>query len=169
MVPSLMILALRDDTSRHDVCRSLYWRSKARLPTGHASRPTRQGTCPIMVLRARVDAGCSQRAGPPGQLTARRGQTPGGYRCGRPRWPRCARVRGKATLGGPLKLLGCAVRLVMRPLHLAAPPRPMALDLHPQRDAQEGADENNEPKDREVLDRGRDRDRADDIGGNQKL
>src|SRR3954462_11079762 len=71
-----MILALRDDTSRHDVCRSLYWRSKARLPTGHASRPTRRGTCPIMVLRARVDAGCSRRAGPPGQLTARRDQTP---------------------------------------------------------------------------------------------
>src|SRR4051794_17758289 len=54
-----MILALRDDTSRHDVCRSLYGRSKARLPTGHASRPTRRGTCPIMVLTARVDAGCS--------------------------------------------------------------------------------------------------------------
>src|SRR3954452_6737383 len=54
-------------------------------------------------------------------------------------------------VGACLKLLGCAVRLVMRPLHLAAPPRPMALDLHPQRDAQEGADENNEPKDREVL------------------
>src|SRR4051812_42426151 len=48
-----MILALRDDTSRHDVCRSLYGRSKARLPTGHASWPTRRGTCPIMVLTAR--------------------------------------------------------------------------------------------------------------------
>src|SRR3954469_20650862 len=71
-----MILALRDDTSRHDVCRSLYWRSKARLPTGHASRPTRRGTCPIMVLTARVDAGCSRRAGPSGQLTARSDQTP---------------------------------------------------------------------------------------------
>src|SRR5215218_9590276 len=75
-VPSAMILALRDDTSRHDVCRSLYWRSKARLPTGPASRPTRRGTCPIMVLTARVDAGCSRRAGPSGQLTARRDQTP---------------------------------------------------------------------------------------------
>src|SRR3954449_4673031 len=71
-----MILALRDDTSRHDACRSLYGRSKARLPTGHASRPTRRGTCPIMVLTARVDAGCSRRAGPSGQLTARRDQTP---------------------------------------------------------------------------------------------
>src|SRR5215210_6678636 len=29
-----------------------------------------------MVLKARVDAGCSRRAGPPGQLTARRDQTP---------------------------------------------------------------------------------------------
>src|SRR3954454_6348501 len=66
-----MILALRDDTSRHDACRSLYGRSKARLPTGPASRPTRRGTCPIMVLTTRVDAGCSRRAGPPGQLTAR--------------------------------------------------------------------------------------------------
>src|SRR5215213_5993389 len=28
-----------------------------------------------MVLTARVDAGCPQRAGPPGQLTARSGQT----------------------------------------------------------------------------------------------
>src|SRR5688572_11751508 len=33
-----------------------------------------------MVLTARVDAGCSQRVGSPGQLTARRDQTPGGYR-----------------------------------------------------------------------------------------
>src|SRR5215207_24768 len=48
-----MILALRDDTSHHDAGRSLYGRSKARLPTGPASWPTRQGTCPIMVLRAR--------------------------------------------------------------------------------------------------------------------
>src|SRR3954466_14258131 len=31
-----------------------------------------------------VDAGCSQRAGPPGQLTARRDQTPGGYRVDAP-------------------------------------------------------------------------------------
>src|SRR3954454_24432675 len=48
-----MILALRGDTSRHDAGRSLYGRSKARLPTGHASWPTRRGTCPIMVLTAR--------------------------------------------------------------------------------------------------------------------
>jgi len=48
-----MILALQDDTSRHDAGRSLYGRSKARLPTGPASWPTRRGTCPIMVLRAR--------------------------------------------------------------------------------------------------------------------
>src|SRR5881227_3669687 len=64
-----MILALQDDTSRHDAGRSLYGRSKARLPTGPASWPTRRGTCPIMVLTARVDAGCSRRAGPPGELT----------------------------------------------------------------------------------------------------
>src|SRR5215218_8699664 len=48
-----MILALQDDTSRHDAGRSLYGRSKARLPTGPASWPTRWGTCPIMVLTAR--------------------------------------------------------------------------------------------------------------------
>src|SRR3954463_12030419 len=48
-----MILALQDDTSRHDAGRSLYGRSKARLPTGPASWPTRRGTCPIMVLMAR--------------------------------------------------------------------------------------------------------------------
>src|SRR5215211_6168449 len=53
-VPSLMILTLRDDTSRHDACRSLYGRSKARLPTGPASWPTRWGTCPTMVLTARA-------------------------------------------------------------------------------------------------------------------
>ncbi|HEX8799094.1 MAG TPA: hypothetical protein VF772_10795, partial [Terriglobales bacterium] len=40
-------------TGRHDACRSLYWRSVARLPTGHPSWPTRWGTCPIMVLEAR--------------------------------------------------------------------------------------------------------------------
>src|SRR5262249_662639 len=40
-------------TGRHDGCRSLYWRSVARLPTGHSSWPTRWGTCPIMVLEAR--------------------------------------------------------------------------------------------------------------------
>src|SRR6185312_14013022 len=48
-----MILALQDDTSRHDAGRSLYGRSKARLPTGPASWPTRRGTSPIMVLTAR--------------------------------------------------------------------------------------------------------------------
>src|SRR3954470_19311598 len=51
-----MIVALRDVTSRHDAGRSLYGRSKARLPTGPASWPTRQGTSPIMVLKAQ--GGC---------------------------------------------------------------------------------------------------------------
>src|SRR3954470_15738233 len=41
------------DTSRHDAGRSLYGRSKARLPPGPASWPTRWGTSPIMVLTAR--------------------------------------------------------------------------------------------------------------------
>src|SRR3954452_20867332 len=52
MVPSAMIRP-PDDTSRHDAGRSLYGRSTARLPTGPASWPTRQGTSPIMVLTAR--------------------------------------------------------------------------------------------------------------------
>src|SRR5215207_7613264 len=54
-VLSTMILALQDDTSRHYACRSVYRRAKARLPTGLASWPTRQGTCPTMVLTARAD------------------------------------------------------------------------------------------------------------------
>src|SRR3954449_2841313 len=54
-VPSLMVFALRGDTSRHDAGRSLYGRSRARLPTGPASWPTRWGTCPTMVLEARAD------------------------------------------------------------------------------------------------------------------
>ena len=41
-------------TSHHDACQNLYWRSKARLPTGHPSWPTRQGTSPTLVLGARV-------------------------------------------------------------------------------------------------------------------
>src|ERR671938_204888 len=64
-----------DDTSHHDACRSLYGRSKARLPTGHPSWPTRQGTVPSWCSRHRVDAGCSQRAGPPGELMSRDYQT----------------------------------------------------------------------------------------------
>src|SRR3954463_11486522 len=55
-VPSLMVFALRGDTSRHDAGRSLYGRSTARLPTGPASWSTRQGTSPIMVLKAQ--GGC---------------------------------------------------------------------------------------------------------------
>src|SRR3954469_26062171 len=58
MVPSAMIrppdeTRPPDDRTRHAAGRSLYGRSTARLPTGPASWPTRQGTCPIMVLRAR--------------------------------------------------------------------------------------------------------------------
>src|SRR4051794_16629820 len=55
-VPSAMILALRDATSRHDAGRNLYGRSTARLPAGLASWPTRQGTSPLMVLKAQ--GGC---------------------------------------------------------------------------------------------------------------
>src|SRR3954466_3496047 len=51
-----MILALQGDTSRHDAGRSLYGRSTARLPAGLASWPTRQGTSPLMVLKAQ--GGC---------------------------------------------------------------------------------------------------------------
>ena len=41
-------------TSRHDACRNLYGRSRARLPTGHASWPACRGTGPKLVLVARV-------------------------------------------------------------------------------------------------------------------
>src|SRR3954449_3523896 len=41
-------------TSRHDACRNLYWRSRARLPTGHPSWPACRGTDPRLVLVARV-------------------------------------------------------------------------------------------------------------------
>src|SRR5215211_5327247 len=41
-------------TSRHDACRNLYGRSRARLPTGHPSWPTCRGTGPTLVLVARV-------------------------------------------------------------------------------------------------------------------
>ena len=41
-------------TSRHDACRNLYGRSRARLPTGHPSWPTCRGTGLKLVLVARV-------------------------------------------------------------------------------------------------------------------
>src|SRR4051812_23164720 len=41
-------------TSRHDACRNLYGRSRARLPTGHPSWPACRGTDPRLVLVARV-------------------------------------------------------------------------------------------------------------------
>src|ERR1700739_2035607 len=53
---------------------SLYWRSQARLPTGHPLWPPRRGTCPIQVLKAQEISGNSQRAGPPGQFLMRPGQ-----------------------------------------------------------------------------------------------
>jgi hypothetical protein len=56
-------------TGRHDACRSLYWHSRARLPTGHPSWPTRRGTCPDLVLKARGMRWCSRRVGPPSQPT----------------------------------------------------------------------------------------------------
>ena len=65
-------LPARWHTSRHDACRSLYRRSKARLPTGHPSWPTRRGTSPIWCSRHEVDDGRSRQVGPPGQLTQRR-------------------------------------------------------------------------------------------------
>src|SRR5215831_4865543 len=53
---------------------SLYWRSQARLPTGHPLWPARRGTCPIQVLEAQEISGNSQRVGPPGQSMMRTGQ-----------------------------------------------------------------------------------------------
>ena len=53
---------------------SLYWRSQARLPTGHPLWPARRGTCPVQVLEAQEISGNSQRVGPPGQSMMRTGQ-----------------------------------------------------------------------------------------------
>src|SRR6516162_870420 len=53
---------------------SLYWRSQARLPTGHPLWPARRGTCPVQVLEAQEISGNSQRVGPPGQFMMRTGQ-----------------------------------------------------------------------------------------------
>src|SRR3954466_67674 len=80
-----MILALRGDTSRHDAGRSLYGRSKARLPTGHASWPTRRGTCPIMVLTARSGRWLLPTSWPAWRAyNVCLPDTCRGYRCGRP-------------------------------------------------------------------------------------
>src|SRR5215207_5204350 len=80
-VPSTMILALQDDTSRHDAGRSLYGRSKARLPTGLASWPTRQGTCPIMAITARADGWLLPTNWPAWPAySSSRPDTSGGYR-----------------------------------------------------------------------------------------
>src|SRR5215469_14455570 len=53
---------------------SLYWRSQARLPTGHPLWPARRGTCPVQVLEAQEISGNSQRVGPPGQSMMQTGQ-----------------------------------------------------------------------------------------------
>src|SRR3954451_16886282 len=45
----------------------------------HRGQPVR-AQVPSWCSRHRVGAGCSQRAGPPGQLTTHGDQTPGGYR-----------------------------------------------------------------------------------------
>ena len=57
--------------------RSCGWASTRRIGTSYwaCGMATSSGTCPTLVLTARWRAGCSQRAGPPGQLTARSGQT----------------------------------------------------------------------------------------------
>src|SRR4051812_45722073 len=88
-----MILALQDDTSRHDAGRSLYGRSKARLPTGHASWPTRRGTCPIMVLTARSGRWLLPTSWPAWRAyNVCLPDTCRGYRVDAPQRPWCARV-----------------------------------------------------------------------------
>ena len=56
-------LSSRYDASHHDACRYLYWRSRAQLPTGRSSWPTRRDTSPTLVLWARVH----ERSLPAGQ------------------------------------------------------------------------------------------------------
>src|SRR5215207_637756 len=68
-------------TSRHDACRNLYGRSRARLPTGHPSWPVCRGTDPRLVLVARVHGGSL----PTGRLArsayTRTDRAVPGYRC----------------------------------------------------------------------------------------
>src|SRR5215469_3626003 len=69
---SIMMLLLSHEPPQR--LPSLYWRSQARLPTGHPLWPARRGTCPVQVLEAQEISGNSQRVGPPGQSMMRTGQ-----------------------------------------------------------------------------------------------
>src|SRR6516165_8984298 len=71
-----IMMFLLSHTSHHNALPSLYWRSQARLPTGHPLWPARRGTCPVQVLEAQEISGNSQRVGPPGQSMMRTGQAP---------------------------------------------------------------------------------------------
>ena len=71
-IPSLFISHARsplEKTSRRNLRRSLYWRSESRLqvrrglPTGHRSRPIRQGARPPQVIRSQGAIGCSRQTG----------------------------------------------------------------------------------------------------------
>src|SRR3954468_15829353 len=76
-----------DATSRHDAGRSLYGRSTARLPTGPASWPTRQGTSPLMVLKAQDGCWLLPTSWPAWRAyNSWRPDASGGYRDGPPRW-----------------------------------------------------------------------------------
>src|SRR5215203_2215281 len=104
-VPSLMILALRGDTSRHDAGRSLYGRSRARLPPGPASWPTRWGTCPTMVLEARADGWLLPTSWPVWPAySSSRPDASGGYRQTAPRLRHPGMVRNPVGHLQPQKL-----------------------------------------------------------------
>jgi len=83
-------------------------------------------------------------------------------------------VQGSVVVADADKtLLGVAIRSILaavaaRP-RLGAPPRPAPLDLDFEREAQERPDHDDERKHGKVLERGRHRDRADDVRRDQEL
>src|SRR5215207_8894770 len=71
-----MILALRDDTSRHDLAGPCTGAPRRDFLLGLRHGQLVRAHVPSWCSGHGVDAGCSQRAGPPGQLTTRGYQTP---------------------------------------------------------------------------------------------
>ena len=78
---SAMVLVLPCHTSRHDACRNLYGRSRARLPTGHPPWPACRGTGPTLVLMARVHGWLLPAGRPARPAYTRTGRALPGYRC----------------------------------------------------------------------------------------
>src|ERR1051325_4331925 len=72
----------QSSTSRRDACRHLYWRSRAQTSYWASVATARRGTCPQLVLRARVLCWLLPTVGPPGQRSSRKPPGAGErYRC----------------------------------------------------------------------------------------